>query len=112
MNLQKETLLLEKQKKDRTYILQNHQKQNQEVNYTVIPYLKKNFKRKINQFFLLPKEDTNQLIPVLKAAETKKQKAHQEEENLEKEERKKRKKIKYIFFSLKSSLLSQNIIFL
>jgi len=49
-----------KQKKDPTYTLQSHQKQNQEVNYTVIPYLKKNFKRKINQFFLLPKEDTNQ----------------------------------------------------
>ena len=87
-------LLLGSLKKVQIYILQNHQEQNLEVNYTDILFLEKRQETRINRHFLLLKEGTNlQLTLNLRGKETKELQVHQEEESQEKEERKKNKLI-------------------
>ena len=87
-------LLLGSLKKVQIYILQNHQEQNLEVNYTDILFLEKRQETRINRHFLLLKEGTNlQLTLNLRGKEIKALQVHQEEESQEKEERKKNKLI-------------------
>jgi len=94
-----EILFLGKQKKVQTYIPQNHQEQNPEVNYTVIPYQRKNFKRKTNLFFHPQKDVTNQLMLAQKKVAIKELKAQLVEESPVKAEKKKNRLVLYLLLN-------------